>query len=317
MVSTAARHAIFDVKQAIRRPGDVREFRELSARHQADAGEVARLQQDRALAMARHAFRTSPFYRDLFVRAGVDLRDLDDPAALAALPIVDKTDLRENFDRVRSREAGPRDVIPKVTGGSTGEPLRVLYDRRLPQNAIAWRMRTLWGVHPGDPLAKVWRGGPHADSRGRQLRHALAWPSPRIGMEATHLGAAEISRFLDAWDRVEPKLLMGYVGALLEVARFLLESGRRVAPPTAIEATAAPVTDAQKAMLTEAFGAPVYDLYQCTEAPVLAAECGRHRGLHVFSDTRRLEIVDDDGRPLPPGSRASSSSPTCGTVPSR
>jgi phenylacetate-CoA ligase len=162
-------------------------------------------------------------------------------------------------------------------------------------------MRIWWGVHPSAPRAKVWRTGPMADTRRRQMRHMLAWPSPRIALNASRMDERGILRFLDEWDRVRPQLLIGYVGAMLEVARFLLESGRRVAPPIAIEATAAPVTEAQKAMLSEAFGAPVYDVYQSVEVPVMAGECARRNGLHVFTDNRWLEIVDDEGRPVPPG----------------
>ena len=301
MVSETTRHRIFDVKQRLRRPTDVRELAEMRALHTAPVEVLERLQQDRALAIARHAFRTSPFYRDSFVRAGIDIRDLADPQVLAALPIVDKSDLRDNFDRVRSHEVSARDVEIKTTGGSTGEPLTVLYDRRVGELAIGWRMRLWWDVHPGVPRAKVWRSGPMAASRRRKVRHLLAWPSPRINLNANRMDEAEIGRFLDEWQRVRPQLLMGYVGGLLEVARFVLASGRRPAPPQAIEATAAPVSEAQKAMLTEAFGAPVYDVYQSTEVPVMAAECARRNGLHVLADTRLLEIVDDEGRPVPPG----------------
>ena len=305
MVPARVRHRIFDIKQALRNPDDVREYRELLSRHEANPKALIRLQQDRALALTRHAFRTSPFYREHYTRAGLDLRDLHDPQVLAALPIVERADLRDNFDRVRSRDVGPSDVEMHVTGGSTGEPLRVLWDRRLPGNAIGWRMRIGWGVHPGDPLAKVWRATRPPHERGRRLRRLRTWPSPRVTMDCTHLGEADIVRFLDEWNRIRPRLLIGFVGGLLEVAQYLLDSGRTIAPPVAIEATASPMTASQKAMLGEAFGAPVYDVYQSNEVPVMAGECTRRNGLHVFSDIRRIEIVDDDGRPVPPGAPGS------------
>jgi phenylacetate-CoA ligase len=68
-----------------------------------------------------------------------------------------------------------------------------------------------------------------------------------------------------------------------------------------VATTSAPITPAQKQFLAEVFGAPVYDHYQCVESPMLAGECARSDGLHVFADSRWVEILDGDGRAVGPG----------------
>jgi phenylacetate-CoA ligase len=45
----------------------------------------------------------------------------------------------------------------------------------------------------------------------------------------------------------------------------------------------------------------VFDLYGSNETGVMAMECRAHEGLHVAADTLVVEILDDEGRPLPAG----------------
>jgi phenylacetate-CoA ligase len=42
-------------------------------------------------------------------------------------------------------------------------------------------------------------------------------------------------------------------------------------------------------------------VYAATETGGIAAECERHTGVHLFEDLVLAEVVDADGRPVPPG----------------
>jgi phenylacetate-CoA ligase len=48
--------------------------------------------------------------------------------------------------------------------------------------------------------------------------------------------------------------------------------------------------------MQRAFRAPVYDQYGCGEVFWLAAQCAASEHLHIFSDTRCIEFLDDNGR---------------------
>jgi phenylacetate-coenzyme A ligase PaaK-like adenylate-forming protein len=53
--------------------------------------------------------------------------------------------------------------------------------------------------------------------------------------------------------------------------------------------------------IVAAFDREPFDGYGTTEVGVVAVECDRHAGLHVFEDQVLIEIVDDDYRPVPAG----------------
>jgi phenylacetate-CoA ligase len=111
----------------------------------------------------------------------------------------------------------------------------------------------------------------------------------------------EVDKLLGAFNRLKPPLLQGYVGAIEHLALCVREKGLKVHSPQAVWVTSAPVSTAQRRLISEAFGAPVYDQYGCCEVSWLAAECGAHHGLHINYDCRHVEFVDDEGRLCPPG----------------
>src|SRR4029079_19115348 len=55
------------------------------------------------------------------------------------------------------------------------------------------------------------------------------------------------------------------------------------------------------AMATRAWGVPPFNVYAATETGGIAAECARHRGLHLFEDLIIPAVVDDQYRPVPAG----------------
>src|ERR1039457_6705143 len=102
-----------------------------------------------------------------------------------------------------------------------------------------------------------------------------------------------IDQFLASVNRCRPALVQGYVGAVHALAERILGAGLRIHAPEAVTVTAAPLSAVQRALIERAFHAPVYDQYGCGEVFWLGAECDRRAGLHVFADSRHLEIIDE------------------------
>jgi phenylacetate-CoA ligase len=147
----------------------------------------------------------------------------------------------------------------------------------------------------------VLRLGTRPEAWRNRMGNLATWPMKEIRLDANQMGRAEIAAFFDRWSGIRPVLLGGYVGAVLELARAAQQEGRTFEPPRAIVTGAAPISAGEKAFLSDVFRAPVYDNYQAVEVPLIAAECQHADGQHVFSDARWVEIVDDAGRPVPPG----------------
>lgn len=257
------------------------------------------LQRERAAAIARYAAENTVYYRTLFDEHGIDVAHLDDPAVWARIPVTDRARVKAEADSFRTGPENERYARPALTGGSTGEPLRTQHDSRVPSLALAWRMYGWWGVQPWDDLARLARWG---FGRFETLRNrAQWWPTTQIYLDASLIDDASMRKFHHEIVRTRPALIEGYVGAMLEFTDFLEREGLTIPAPKAVATTAAPLPATTRARIESVLKAPVYDEYRGSEFGWMAGECRFRTGLHIFADARMIEIVDADGRSLPPG----------------
>src|SRR4051812_9836790 len=113
MTSRSTQRKIYDLKMKVTRRSQVAELRQLSDNERLAPEQLAVLQRERALSIARHAFEQSPFYRDLYRDAGLSADDFRDPAVLDCLPFAQKAAVRESFETIRTAEATPDNTIPQ------------------------------------------------------------------------------------------------------------------------------------------------------------------------------------------------------------
>jgi phenylacetate-CoA ligase len=274
-------------------------YRELLANQSLAPEQLHALTEKRAATMAGYAFDNSEFYRDLYSAAGLSRDDLRDPAVLTSLPLTHRTLMKDNAERIKSATVDDAHTRVALTGGSTGEPLRTWNDARVPMQPLSWRMYGWWGVEPADDVVHV---GRWVSSRRAALTQAASWwPTRVVHIDAGKLDEQVITDLVANVNKHRPALIEGYVGALYEIARYVDRHHLSFHAPRAIGTTAAPLTTEVRTYVQDVLGAPAHDQYRCSEVPWLAGECARRDGLHVFSDLRRIEIVDDAGKPLPPG----------------
>ena len=261
--------------------------------------ELAALEADRAMRILSFAMEHTEFYRPHYAAHGIKPEDLSSIESWSKIPILDRATTRENSASMHSTEALARNMRDAQTGGSTGEPLRTKHDARVPTLALSWRMYGWWEVNPWDNVARIGRWG---FGRFDALKNSFAWwPTKQAYLDAGLFDAQSMKTFYKQIVRNRPALLEGYVGSMLVFADFLESSGRTIPTPVAVATTAAPLTSSVRIRLQEVFGAPVYDDYRGSEFGWMAGECRTQSGLHIFSDTHKVEVVDPDDRPLPPG----------------
>lgn len=106
--------------------------------------------------------------------------------------------------------------------------------------------------------------------------------------------------YVDAIERFRPKLIEAYPSTAYILARHMNATGRRVHVP-AVTTSSEPLLDLQREAIEQAFETRVFDYYGSAERVLAAGECEAHAGLHVFEPFGITEILDDDGRPAPPG----------------
>jgi len=274
------------------------------------------LQQERLERIVRHAAVHSPLYRELY--RGIDLgRPIDQ----AKLPTIDKSALMERFDewvtdpriRLSDLEAHVASLRGDdlfldeyracATGGTSGRRCIFLFSRAEWVTALAGGLRwsALSGTTPRLPRLRV------ANVMAVHPLHMTA----RFGL-TIDVGAHRLRR-LDARRPVQelaaelgafrPDALTGYPSVLALLADEQLAGRLRIAPR--VVTTSSEVrTPEMEQRIAAAWGVVPFNVYASTETGLIAGDCDRHAGLHVFEDYVLLEAVDADGRPVPDGKPA-------------
>jgi phenylacetate-CoA ligase len=242
-----------------------------------------------------------PYYRDVFRRLDFAVPDIRSVADLAALPLLAKPEIRLNMEALKSERA--RGLMRFNTGGSTGEPLIFWLGRERVSHDVGakWRAMRWWGVDIGDAEIVVW-GSPielGTQDRVRALRDALLRTEL---LPAFEMSEADLDGFLARIHRRRPKMLFGYPSALAHIARHarrrsvaMNDLGIRVA-----FVTSETLYSDQRLDIERVFGCPVANGYGSREAGFIAHQCPAG-GMHITAEDVIVEIIDERGRPLPPG----------------
>jgi phenylacetate-CoA ligase len=261
-----------------------------------DAPSVEVLARRRLGRLLSHSARNNIFYRKRLRDAGIEqtdpLLEADPYGALAALPPVSKSELRQaGSTALTGGRVHPR-WRSSASSGSTGEPFRVYYEPRAwatLKYAVKLRARRACGVGPTDRIVILDAVPPEATAS--RLEQAIG-----CGRISVLQPAAAVASALLAF---QPDVIYGLPSALQEAARALQQRGERL-QATAVFTSGELLDGSARVLLAAAFEAPVYDIYGTSETKEIAWQCPRG-GMHVNHDVVRLEVLDDSGRTVPPG----------------
>jgi phenylacetate-CoA ligase len=278
-----------------------RRIAELDEQQWWSAEQIASYQLDRLQALLQHAAATVPYYTTTLQQSGLNPKALTSLKDLQQLPILTKARINENFDRMISTAFPIEQLVAGRTGGSTGVPTRFFHNTAALDYIRAAVIRnSAWaGLHIGEKYIKV--SGSHFDyflmqrlvSRITSRLLRFRWVS------AYQLSPETLKNFLHELHTFKPVALCGYASAISQFAH-LMKDNNISANVNTIMTSSDTLFPQQRAIIEEVFSCKVFDAYGSREMSI-AAECEVHRGMHINADCVYIEILDDQGRPCPPG----------------
>lgn len=245
-----------------------------------------------------------PYYREVFRTLGIDPMDIDSVEALTErVPVTEKQALRERpVDFVDGRLSRRR--LRKVhTSGTTGTPLTLYRDRTAEAKTYAY-FEARWRLPHGVDYRSNWTfvGGKAVVPRSQTRPPFWVWNHAlnQRYMSQLHLGPRYARAYAEELRRRPTRYLYGSASALALLAGMVQQSGCRDVTFEVAISSVCPLYDSQRRLIGEVFGCPVVDTYGCVEACFFGYECRAGR-MHVSTDAGVFEIVDEAGKPCPPG----------------
>ncbi len=252
-----------------------------------------------------HCQKSVPYYTELTRQLGAEELLRKSPELyLQKLPVLTKDIIRTNFEQLKSRDIDQRRWYLNTSGGSTGEPIKLIQDREYSERSAAIRLfySYLVGRELGEPEVRLW--GSERDI----FQNTMGWKANFFNfltntryMNAFKMSPSKMNSFIHMLNAKRPKLIVAYAQAIYELAKFAEDENIKVIPQEAIITSAGTLYPFMREKIETVFQCKVFNHYGSREVSSIACERPGCKGLWVAPWGNYVEIVDDDNNPLPPG----------------
>lgn len=243
------------------------------------------MQEKKLRTIVRYVYERVPFYHRKLDAAGIgpdDVRTIED---LSKIPLTTNKDMQAvSLAEITASNTDRGKCIRRMTSGSTGIPLEVLFDRRSIdlQNALEARTYFENGVKPWHKMIRFVEPGFETEIRWFQ----------RLGLMRTKYLAIfeELTKQTSMIEKWKPDVIRGYSSVIEILAHFCKDNNRKINPKLVF--TGAELLSREtRQIIDSAFQTELYDLYASVEFGLIAWECEAHSGYHINADNLIVEFV--------------------------
>jgi len=246
-----------------------------------------------------HCVRYVPYYRRLHERGLLPDR-VDRLEELSSVPALNKAIVVDQPQAFLSSTVSCDAMLPRRSGGSTGEPLHFFISPHASAVSAAGEnfSNMLAGYRPGDAIATLW-GSRFDDAPPPTVRQRTAgYLTNLTTCIVDRMDEAACGDIVRRLERHRPTVLVGYTSSLMELAAYLEARGIHPAfPLRSLVSTAEPLDPTQRQTLERVFGRPVFNRYGSREVGLVAVECDYHKGLHLNTHSLYVEFEPAPGMP--------------------
>ncbi len=247
-----------------------------------------------------HCKDNSPFYRKLLSDVDLSGNSFD---ILKTLPFTDKSQLNsspQSFTAVPENDI--RDIV--FSSGTTGNPLPVPYTendlKRLTYNE--YKSFLACGMLPSDRVLLTC-------TLDRCFIAGLAYyeGAKAIGAATIRNGLNTLESHVEIIRRLQPTVIVGVPSFLKRLGMYLEDERLKIDHVRMLICIGEPIRDRQFGLnslgklLEKSWSAKVYSTYASSETITSFCDCTAGNGGHLHPDLGVLEIVDEDGNPVPDG----------------
>ena len=244
-----------------------------------------------------HVYENVPYYRKIFDERGIKPRNIQNFDDFKKLPFLTKEIVRNNLKSLVAENFPKSKLLYVTTGGSTGTPLGLYYEKGVSRAKELAFITVLWnrvGYKIGDKLAVL---------RGNVVRSAkknIFWEyepiKNRLILSSYHMTDKNLPLYIEQIRKFKPKFLHVYPSVLTILAKFMKRN--KIKPFSSIKAILASSENIypwQIKLFKEVFQCKVFFFYGLTEMVALAGICEKSYDYHIFPEYSYVELIGKDG----------------------
>ena len=238
------------------------------------------------LKIFRRAYQYSPFYRKLYIDAGISLEDIQGLDDLKKLPVITKDIVKQHAEEMLVKPKWQ--MIKANTSGTTGTPLSVFesWSSIWMEQAYHYCYRKRCGFKMGQPLVSL-RG--HLDKRITSLTVHV---SNTLFLSSYNINDSTIRDYFHKIKKHRPIAIEGYPSSLYALALCLKDANLQLNIPVAFTSSES-LLDHQRNLIEAQLNTEIFDNYGMTERTICLFESYSHNGYYEAPGYSVNEFVED------------------------
>ncbi len=279
----------------------LRNLRYIKSVESESAEKLKQLQDERLRQLLLHAYKNVPYYKDILTAAGVVKEGKVLLENFGNIPILTKEIIRQQGENLYSRDYLRRKSYTNTSGGSTGEPVNFIQDKKYKEWGMATKRYFMWmlGEELGQREIKLWGSDRDIIVGSLTLRSRLInWFHNTRFFNCYRLNTQSLTELTELNNTFKPKAYWSYMEAALELADFVSRNKSHFHPPEILISTIGPLTEEVRNKIERSLRCKVYNQYGSREVGAIACECKEQKGLHTFPWWNVVEILGEDNKPV-------------------
>jgi len=267
--------------------------------------EIRQYQEARVKELLSHIAQHSPYYRKIFAATNIDVRDFKNLEDIKHLPTTSKDEFHNHNWEFLAVPPG-RIVEYTSTSGTLGNPVSIaLTESDLQRLAYNECISFTCADGTPDDLFQLML------TLDRQFMAGMAYYEGirKLGAGLIRVGPGLPSMQWDIIQRLKPTALVAVPSFLIKLIEYAHAQGIDLAKSSVKKVIcigeALRTSDLQLNILgsrvKDAWDVSLYGTYASTEMQTAFTECGHGRGGHHHPELIYVEVLDDQGEPVPPG----------------
>lgn len=273
----------------------LRNLRELEKIEGFSNEEVDKYQKEKLNKILLYAAKKVPYYRRVLADSRVVVEGKVILENFNKIPILTKDIIRREGNNLFSDDYPKKRFYENTSGGSTGQPIRIIQDKEYSDWNIANKiyLKTFGGQDIGGKELRLW--GSERDllegkeSLAIRLRN---WLYNRREFNSFKMSEEDMWGFVRAWNRFRPRWIEAYVQSIYEFSVFIQKNGIEIYSPKGILTSAGTLFPEMKEKIEAVFKTKVFNRYGSREVGDMACSCEKDEGLHLLVSSHYFEISD-------------------------
>ncbi len=250
--------------------------------------ELEELQNKKLRAMVKHAYDNTELYHYKFKNAGIRPEDIKTVNDLKKVPFTTKEELRMQPLEARiSKNLDLSKCSVTETSGSTGIPLKIVYDKAADDFSKAVNLRS--HVENGLKVRSRWAvfGDPHHYQKPRWFQKLRIFSPVQVSV------FEPIDKQIDILTKFKPEVLDGYTSSIRLLAEAIEKNDIKGINPKTVFGTSELLDSETRKYINSVFDVEMVDHFGCVELNRTAWECKEHAGYHIDADSVVMEFIEN------------------------